>query len=104
MFISITRACALSAAMLMCLPLTAQTVTRPDPMNASTPVPALTYQSSFANHRRLSDDAKPMSWREANETAARIGGWRVYAREAQATTAAPAVPASSPSAHQHHKP
>jgi hypothetical protein len=104
MFISITRASALSAAILTCLPVTAQTVTRPDPMNASTAVPALTYQSSFANHRRLSDDVKPVSWREANETAARIGGWRVYAREAQSTASPAAATASAPSAHQHHKP
>jgi hypothetical protein len=119
MFTSITQACALCAALLTYLPVMAQTVTRPDPLNASTPVPTLTYQSSFANHRRFSDAAKPMSWRDANETAARIGGWRVYAREAQTTTAEPAAPtspapsaapaatatpASSPSAHQHHKP
>jgi hypothetical protein len=104
MFISMKRASVLSAAMLTCLPLTAQTVTRPDPLNASTPVPALTYQSSFAKQQRLSDDAKPMSWREANETAARIGGWRVYAREAQSTAGPTGAPASAPSAHQHHKP
>jgi hypothetical protein len=104
MFISIKRASALSAALLTCLPVTAQPITRPDPLNASTPVPALTYQSSFAKHQRFSDDAKPLSWREANETAARIGGWRVYAREAQSTSSPAAAPASSPSAHQHHKP
>jgi hypothetical protein len=137
MFTPLKHACALSAAMLFCTTLAAQTATppttRPDPLNANAAVPALTYQSSFANYRRISDDSKPLSWREANEAAARIGGWRVYAREAQtadpapaapaaaASTAAPAAiappapagssntpskpPSSSPSnAHQHHKP
>lgn len=55
---------------------------RLDPLDASASVPALSYRSSFARYRGLVDD-KPLSWREANETVARIGGWRVYAREAQ---------------------
>ena len=32
-------------------------------------------------YRRLGDETHP--WREANDTVNRIGGWRVYAREAQ---------------------
>ena len=55
---------------------------RPDPLDPKASVPTLTYQSSFSQYRRL-DDGKPISWREANDTVARIGGWRVYAREAQ---------------------
>lgn len=104
MFISYKRASALGAAMLTCLPVTAQTATRPDPLSASASVPAVTYQSPFANRPRFSADAKPLSWREANDTAARLGGWREYAREAQPATAptAPTAPASSPSAHEHH--
>ena len=123
MLISIKNASALSAALLICTSVAAQTAARPDPLNANAVVPRLTYQSSFANYRSVGDDAKPLSWREANEAAARIGGWRVYAREAQepspdpvtdpAPVSAPAViappaPAASsatPSnAHQHHKP
>jgi hypothetical protein len=127
MFTPIKHAIALSAAMLFCTTVAAQTTVRPDPLNANAAVPALPYLSSFANYRRLSEESKPLSWREANEAAARIGGWRVYAREAQmadpaiAAPAAPAVvappaPAGSPNTpsntppapqsnpHQHHKP
>ena len=55
---------------------------RPDPLDAKASVPALTYRSPFSRFRGLGDD-KPVSWREANDAVARIGGWRVYAREAQ---------------------
>ncbi len=55
---------------------------KPDPLDAKASVPALSYESSFTHYRRLSDE-KLVSWREANDTVARIGGWRVYAREAQ---------------------
>ncbi len=87
---------------------------RPDPLDPQAKVPALVYPSSFAAYRRLVDD-KPLSWREANDTVSRIGGWRVYAREAQQAepVAAPASATSQPEpmakpmppAHQgHHKP
>lgn len=62
--------------------------TRPDPLDAKAIVPALTYSSSLARFRAFSDD-KPLSWREANDAVARIGGWRVYAREAQQPEAKP---------------
>ncbi len=63
--------------------------------------------------------AQPVPWREANEQVGRIGGWRAYAREAQAAMppdgaagagtvpaspvpALPAAsPASTPAAHRH---
>ena len=61
---------------------------RPDPLDAKASVPALTYSSSFSRYRGLGED-KPVSWREANDTAARIGGWRAYAREAQQPEATP---------------
>jgi hypothetical protein len=61
---------------------TAAPATRSDPLGAKASVPALSYRSSFSRYRGLSDD-KPLSWREANDAVARIGGWRVYAREAQ---------------------
>lgn len=130
MFDSITHIGALSAAMLLCAPVAAQTTARPDPLTANAAVPAVTYLSPFAAYRRASDDAKPLGWREANDATARIGGWRVYAREAQSpepTAAAsqaaadapnapsrapaaaagpslPAAPATPPNAHPHHKP
>jgi hypothetical protein len=58
------------------------TVARPDPLDPQATVPALRYESAIAPYRRAGDE-KPLSWRDANEAVARIGGWRVYAREAQ---------------------
>lgn len=65
-------------------------VSRPDPLDPKASVPALGYASSFAEYRRLSDE-KLISWRDANDTVNRIGGWRVYAREAQQPDPAPGV-------------
>jgi hypothetical protein len=67
---------------------TAAQATRSDPLDAKASVPSLTYRSSFSRYRGLSDD-KPVGWREANDAVARIGGWRVYAREAQQPEATP---------------
>jgi hypothetical protein len=96
--------------------------TRPDPLDPKAGVPATRYESSLGPARRIGDN-KPVAWRDANEAVARIGGWRVYAREAQqpdpapSTTATPSVapaqaPASAPAAatkpapadHGGHKP
>lgn len=69
-------------------------VSRPDPLDAKASVPALAYESSFSHKRKLGEE-KPVSWRDANDTVARIGGWRVYAREAQQPDPPPvAKPAS----------
>jgi hypothetical protein len=65
---------------------------RPDPLDAQASVPPLRYESSLKSVTKEPDD-KPISWREANDRVARIGGWRVYAREAQQT---PATPAKEP--------
>ncbi len=88
-------------AVVCCLALPAQAqpsagAARPDPLDAKSAVPALSYESSFRAYRRLGD-AKPIPWREANDTVARDGGWRVYLREAQQPDAAPAAsPAAKP--------
>ena len=103
-----TAAC--TAAILAALstaPLTAQAqpaarpeprAAKPDPLDPKASIPTLSYQSSFTQYRRL-DESKPISWREANDTVTRIGGWRVYAREAQQPDPAPAAkPVDSTSA------
>ena len=73
--------------------------TRPDPLDPKAQVPSVRDESSFAQFRRIGDD-KPVAWREANDAVARIGGWRVYAREAQqpdtAASEKPATPAQDP--------
>ena len=71
---------------------------RADPLNAQASVPPLVHESAFTQYRRLSD-VPVGSWREANDTVTRIGGWRVYAREAaQSASPAASAPAGSASA------
>jgi hypothetical protein len=64
----------------------------PRPDDAKAPVPALQHRSAIADYRRLDGPAPSVPWREANDRVERIGGWRAYAREAQA----PAPSASAP--------
>jgi hypothetical protein len=73
----------------------APTPTRPDPLNSGAAVPAATYASALARYRSATE-VRVGSWREANDTVARIGGWRVYAREAAQPEAAPAPAPSQP--------
>lgn len=61
-------------------------------LDPSAEVPRATYQSSLAQYKRHTAEAVG-SWKHANETVNRIGGWRTYAREAQA----PEPSASGPS-------
>jgi len=65
-------------------------VPRPDPLDPNTNVPASVSESTFGQYRRLGED-HPISWRDANDTVTRIGGWRTYAREAQQPEAGPVV-------------
>lgn len=71
-----------------------------DPGAATAP---LVHRSALSSYRRSGGEDPPATaWREANDTVGRIGGWRAYAREAQADAghahhhAAPATPASAP--------
>lgn len=64
---------------------------RPDPLSPQASVPPLVHESAFTRYRRLSD-APVGSWRDANDTVNRIGGWRVYAREAAQPASAAATP------------
>jgi hypothetical protein len=75
----------------------APALTRPDPLNPGAAVPAATHASALARYRGAAD-VKVGSWREANDMVARIGGWRVYARESAQPEAAtaPAPAASQP--------
>lgn len=57
-----------------------------DPTQAQTDVPAASHRSAFVGYRRYAE-AAPTGWKDANDTVARIGGWRAYAREAAAPAA-----------------
>ena len=81
---------------------------RPDPLDPQASVPALVYRPSLVPIQP-SADGKPVSWREANDNVARIGGWRVYARQAQqpdpgpAASPPPPLPAPAQQGHAGHK-
>lgn len=74
---------------------------RPDPTDPAAPVPPLRYPSTL---KPRPADVKPVPWREANDTVARIGGWRQYAREPlPGATAAPAASAPAADPHRGHR-
>lgn len=66
----------------------------PDPADAALVVPPTVYRSAFEGYRPNREQAVG-DWRKANDEVARVGGWRAYAREAQAPVA-PVAPASAP--------
>lgn len=70
----------------------------PDPLDPQATVPGLNHRSALEAYRRLGED-QPMSWIKANETVNRIGGWRVYAREATQPEVQPSGVAQPPSAN-----
>ena len=85
---------------------TARPPARPDPLDPNANVPALAIPSPLKSYRRLRDET-PIPWREANDTVGRIGGWRVYAREAQPpepTAPIQAAPSSPPAEKAQPKP
>jgi len=63
-----------------------------DPADPKATVAPLTYKSVFEGYRGQTD-AKVGVWKDANDNVGRIGGWRVYLKEAHA----PEPPASTPS-------
>lgn len=63
-------------------------VAPPDPLDARAVVPAATYEPALSRYRPFVEPP-PLSWRQANDTADSIGGWRAYAREAQGAASAP---------------
>ena len=85
-----------------------------DPLDPKASVPQVVYRSAF-NGYRSGIEEKVGSWKDLNDTVSHIGGWRVYAKEAQAPEAGPAPvspatsgatvpsgPASAPSAPAGH--
>lgn len=64
-----------------------------DPLDAQASVPRLVHESPLTQYRKHSDE-KLVSWREANDTVGRIGGWRTYLREARQPDAAASAPSA----------
>lgn len=90
--------------------LPAVAVGRPDPLDPAAPVPPLTHTSALTTAPSLSETPVG-SWREANDTVNRIGGWRAYAREAREPGAplpapngasTPVAPGQPAAGHRHH--
>ena len=69
---------------------------RIDPTDPSAAVPSVAYRSSFSGYRQRGDE--PVApWKQTNDLVGRIGGWRVYAREARQPDLAPTAPSKNPS-------
>lgn len=68
---------------------------RPDPLDPAAPVPAFSHSSALTHAPSLTE-TQVGSWREANDTVNRIGGWRTYAREAKPSQPPQAAPGGSP--------
>lgn len=78
-------------------------------------VPAsLAYRSAFDGYQPFTDE-KVAPWKDSNSTVQKIGGWRVYAKEAAepestdkdkptpaANPVVPAMPAAKPNPHAGH--
>ena len=96
MFNPFTRcALALGAALALVAPASAQPT---HPADATAAVPPLTHRSAFTGYKRLAEPPAA-DWKAANQNVERIGGWRAYAREANAAAPAPSpssAPASAP--------
>lgn len=78
--------CTVTTAVLIAVPALAAA------QGAATPAaPQPVYRSAFEGYRPFTDEpVRP--WRETNDTVGRLGGWKAYARESQASDARPAAP------------
>ena len=67
------------------------------------PAPPGSVTSTASHADRAARDVGVGSWREANESVTRIGGWRSHAREASQPEPNVSAPASLPVAPGHGK-
>lgn len=68
------------------------------PATVSTPA-ATGFRSAFEGYQPYTEE-KTQAWKEANDTAGRIGGWRAYAKEAQQPAAPDTATRPAPNAGQ----
>lgn len=79
----------------------AQTPTPPQPTaDPSAQITQLRYESALGDYRAYVD-APLRSWPEANAHVQQIGGWRAYAKEAQADEPGKERPAADPHSGHH---
>lgn len=75
------------------------------PFAAASQPQATGYRSTFETYQPFTDE-KILPWKLANDTAATIGGWRAYARQAQDAAPAGEAPRRDPAGpaggHGHH--
>ncbi len=102
--------CLYVAAMALAAPALAQQTARPDPADPKVSVPPVIYVSPLKQYQPLGDE-QVTSWKAANELVEKIGGWQVYAKEAQAPAPAadqsakpvqPSVPQIKPTTQGGH--
>jgi hypothetical protein len=62
-----------------------------NPGDPKASVPPVRYESPFSRYRPNAD-VEVGAWRDANQTVGRIGGWRIYGREAVADPKADSGP------------
>ncbi|HTD05511.1 hypothetical protein [Undibacterium sp.] len=74
--------CALSAMPYLAFAQAPESAKRADPLDAQAPVPPLRYQSTLQTYRPLAEQ-EVSDWRELNDAAGRVGGWRAYAKQAR---------------------
>lgn len=91
---------ALPACLLAALAQAQAPAPRPDPTDPGARVPAQSYRSPFADYKPLGETTVG-DWRAANDEVGRIGGWRAYAREAQAPSPAPTAPGGTAAVGDH---
>lgn len=70
---------------------------RQDPADPRAAVPTWVYQSPLSRYQAFTE-AQVAPWRETNEQVRQRGGWRAYAREAQAPASAASAPPLAASA------
>jgi len=84
--------CVYLAAMALSASAFAQQKARPDPADPKVSVPPVIYVSPLKQYQLLGDEPVT-SWKAANDRVESIGGWRVYAKEAQEPAPAAGQPA-----------
>lgn len=78
-------------------PLTRSSATHTGSAAVTTATSPLRFESTLSRYKPMTDQ-KLGSWREANDTVTRIGGWRTYLKEAQTPDSKSITPVIVPDA------